>query len=322
METRYTSEFLALKKPILVTGANRSGTTWVGNILARSPHIKYIPEIFNPSSGLLRGHPATRFWFHHITEDPEELYRPMLNKIIKGKYPFINIFRFMDAKKRFSYKGVRSRFKLFLNSYINHEGRYRFLIKDPIALFSTEWLSKEFNIDILITIRHPAAFVYSIKRVNWRFDVDNFLKQRTLMEDYLYPFESKLRKIKEKKMDIIEEASTLWTCFYHVVNLYRENHPEWIFKKHEDLSLNPIDEFQQICMRLNIPFSINLQKAIKEFCSSNNPTEAPEKIIHQLKRNSRENISIWKKRLSQNEIHRIRNIVDRYSANFYSPAEW
>ena len=35
-------------KPILVTGAHRSGTTWVGKMLALAPGVGYVHEPFNP----------------------------------------------------------------------------------------------------------------------------------------------------------------------------------------------------------------------------------------------------------------------------------
>ena len=34
--------------PILVTGAHRSGTTWVGKMLALAPGIGYVHEPFSP----------------------------------------------------------------------------------------------------------------------------------------------------------------------------------------------------------------------------------------------------------------------------------
>jgi hypothetical protein len=36
------------KRPILVTGAPRSGTTWVGKMLALAPGVGYVHEPFNP----------------------------------------------------------------------------------------------------------------------------------------------------------------------------------------------------------------------------------------------------------------------------------
>jgi hypothetical protein len=39
---------VAADRPILVTGAHRSGTTWVGRMLALVPGVEYIHEPFNP----------------------------------------------------------------------------------------------------------------------------------------------------------------------------------------------------------------------------------------------------------------------------------
>ncbi|MCF8233846.1 MAG: hypothetical protein K9G67_15655 [Bacteroidales bacterium] len=35
------------KKEILVTGAHRSGTTWVGHVMREAPEVHYIHEPFN-----------------------------------------------------------------------------------------------------------------------------------------------------------------------------------------------------------------------------------------------------------------------------------
>jgi hypothetical protein len=38
----------AVKKPILVTGSHRSGTTWAGQMVAAAPHTAYIHKPLNP----------------------------------------------------------------------------------------------------------------------------------------------------------------------------------------------------------------------------------------------------------------------------------
>ena len=37
-------------RPILVTGAHRSGTTWIGKMLALAPGVGYIHEPFSPAT--------------------------------------------------------------------------------------------------------------------------------------------------------------------------------------------------------------------------------------------------------------------------------
>ena len=59
-----------LVRPILVTGINRSGTTWVGQTLARAPGVALVYEPFSPRHrrGILRA--PTPAWFTYISGDP------------------------------------------------------------------------------------------------------------------------------------------------------------------------------------------------------------------------------------------------------------
>ena len=56
-------------RPILVTGAPRSGTTWVGRMLTLAPGVGYIHEPFNPTTDAgISGRPVARF-FEYVTPE-------------------------------------------------------------------------------------------------------------------------------------------------------------------------------------------------------------------------------------------------------------
>lgn len=57
------------KKPILVTGSHRSGSTWVGRMLALSPSVGYIHEPFNirHRHGICKAH--FEYWFQYICDE-------------------------------------------------------------------------------------------------------------------------------------------------------------------------------------------------------------------------------------------------------------
>src|SRR5258707_7647151 len=65
-------------RPILVSGSHRSGTTWVGKMIAASPAVGYIHEPFNP---LHRpGICTAKFpqWFFYVSEENEApFYEPL-----------------------------------------------------------------------------------------------------------------------------------------------------------------------------------------------------------------------------------------------------
>lgn len=291
-------------KPILITGSHRCGSTWVGKMLTLLRSVKYIDEVFNLTNGLLKNEKVFDCWFPYITEDPKDCYSPYIWDILNFKYSnFTN--------KIYENQLFRLGFQL--------TGFPRPLLKDPHAAFSSEWLSHTFNMSVVVIIRHPASFVASIKRLNWRFNFYDLLRQDRLIKDYLYEFKEQMNK---PNMDIIEEASLLWLCIYSVLDKYIRNNPEWIVIKHEDLCSHPEEEFALLYKKLGICFTEGIKKKISEYSSSSNPTEAPENAVHYLKRNSKGVVCQWKDRIISSDIDKIREIVSVLSDKYYSSKEW
>jgi len=81
-------------KPILVTGSHRSGTTWVGEMLASSPNLVYIGEPFNPKNycpEICRAH--FDCWFTYIIESNEAHYYISIKDLLDFRYNFLKGFR-------------------------------------------------------------------------------------------------------------------------------------------------------------------------------------------------------------------------------------
>ncbi len=142
------------------------------------------------------------------------------------------------------------------------------------------------------------------------------------MRDYLHPFENELRKFAEHRQDIVEQGILLWNMIYYAVNKFQETHPDYILVRHEDLSRNPLEEFEGLSTRLNVEFTPEVRRRIAEYSNANNPVEAQAGVRHQLKRNSVANIKNWQSRLSPDEIERIREGVHDVAHLFYSDSDW
>jgi hypothetical protein len=56
--------------------------------------------------------------------------------------------------------------------------------------------------------------------------------------------------------------------------------------------------------------------------SSENPRESSRKKVHAIKLDSRANVDNWKKRLTAEEIRRVREMTEKVSTLYYSDAEW
>jgi hypothetical protein len=148
-------------RPILVTGAPRSGTTWVGRMLASHARVAYVAEPFNPDQ--LAGVPADHF-FHHVTDRDAGRFVAYLERLLRFRaVPLPHRRRGLwHRATRAAVRALRLlRYRL---------GAYRPLMKDPIAFFSAEWLARTFGMDVVVLVRHPAALAGSLKRLDWHVD--------------------------------------------------------------------------------------------------------------------------------------------------------
>ena len=302
------------RKPILITGSHRSGTTWVGNILSMSPSLYYIAEPFNPTFGKYKDY--FNYWFLYISSRNETAFQPIVAETIYSQYNILN--NIQQINNLGEIPKVLKEYALFLSRNTTSK---RPVVKDPIALFSAEWLVEEFNMNILVLIRHPAAFAGSLKRMNWTFDFANFLKQPLLMEKYLYPFEAEIRKHIEQEQDIIKQASLLWKIIHYVIAQYREKYSEWLFMRHEDISREPLKNFAHMFEQFNVCLSSEIKQKIEEHSYGNSNISTGTKA-HILVRDSKSNIFEWKNRLTTAEIKEIRTEVEEISSMFYSEEDW
>jgi hypothetical protein len=169
-------------------------------------------------------------------------------------------------------------------------------------------------------VRHPAAFASSLKRLNWPFDFHNLLDQPALMRDHLEGDRLEMESIPPG--DIVAQAALLWRLIYRFVNLTCDLHPDFKVVRHEDLSLDPITGYKSLYDSLGLRFTDKVRNTILNSSSSENPTEQSTEKRYSVKLDSRANLDNWKKRLTDEEISRVRQIAEPTSSRFYSDADW
>ncbi len=320
------------KNPILITGSHRSGSTWTGRMIAHASAISYIHEPFNLDHrpGICKA--KFDYQFPYICHENESQYLNDLKDCLKFKYHLLE-----ELKTTKSYKDFGLSMRDYLRFTICRILNKRPLIKDPIAVFSAEWLASTFNMDVVVIIRHPAAFVGSIKKVKWSHPFDHFLKQPLLMDQHLYEYRPEIEKFSNTEKDIIDQAILLWNLIHHMIYKYKKNNPNWIFVKHEDLSMRPLEEFKNLYNKLDLNFSAGIEKKINAFSFTHqlsNP-KAKSKARAQTwkeritgnysgkrKRNSKSNIWSWKKRLAKDEVKKIMEQTHEVAIKFYKEDTW
>lgn len=302
-------------QPILVTGAHRSGTTWVGRMLASNPQTAYISEPLNVQHrpGVLRA--EVKHWYTYITEENQEVYLPAFEELLRFRYHLLSELASLRSRKDLLRMGRD--LSIFAAGALRGQ---RALLKDPFAVFSTPWFEKKLNCQVVITVRHPAAFASSLKRLNWPFDFSDLLNQPMLMRDHLQADRAGMSSIGPD--DIIGQSALLWRMIYRFVHSTRSLFPHFHIVRHEDLSLDPVEGYKTLYQSLDLTFDDRVKDTILNSSSSENPAELSRKKVHSVKLDSRANVDNWKKRLSAEEIIRIRRMTEGVSDLFYSDAEW
>ncbi|HSB02992.1 MAG TPA: sulfotransferase [Anaerolineales bacterium] len=303
------------RTPILVTGTHRSGTTWVGKMLAADAMTAYISEPLNILHRPGVFHAKVRHWYQYICEENEAEYLPAFNDLLEFDYHLWDEIRSLRSRRDFLRMGRD--FLIFYNGLMRGQ---RLLLKDPFAVFSTPWFAKRLDCRVVITVRHPAAFASSLKRLNWFFDFQDLLDQPLLMRDHLEDCRDQMRSIPAD--DVIGQAALLWKLIYRSVHATRESNPDSLVVRHEDLSLDPVAGYRDLYSSLGLEFTPRVGKFILNSSSSENPAETSRKKVHGFKLDSRANVSVWKKRLTVEEIDRIHKITEEVAPLYYSEPEW
>jgi hypothetical protein len=300
-------------RPILVTGMPRSGTTWVGRILAASGEVGYINEPFNlaVSPGSFRV--PVDHWYAYVTTENEHRVLPALAMALAFDYPLARELR-RCRNRTDVHHTLRS-----WREFVRGRGR-RPLIKEPHAVFSVDWFARRLRSDVVILVREPLAVVSSWKRLGWNFDFANLLAQSSLMHDRLAPFESEMSAALEESWSLVERVALLWRVIYSVVA--EAGLPDVHLVRHEDLSEDPVGEYTKLYDRLGLSFSHRVAQAIAASSSSGNPSETTVERPHETQLDSRANLENWKHRLSEGEISRIRELTEEAAARFYPGLTW
>lgn len=302
--------------PILVTGSHRSGTTWVGRTLALSPNVGYVHEPFNVQRwpGWMRE--ELPHWYLHVTEENEARYAGLVEDVLRFRYPIRNIVSAQDLRH------VAQMAAEFPLSLFYRLRRMRPLLKDPIALMSSEWLADRFGAEVVVLIRHPAAFAGSLKRLDWRFEFENWRDQPTFLRDLAAPYEEDIRRFAEEERDVIDQAVLMWNVTHHVIRTYRSRRPEWTFLRHEDLSEDPLKGFRELYDRLDLSWDGIVEDAVIRSSTDQTRKEVPTYLHRTVRRDSRAARWTWATRLTPEEIDRVRRGTAEVAGAFYGPEDW
>jgi hypothetical protein len=193
-------------------------------------------------------------------------------------------------------------------------------LKDPIALFSSEWLADRFDMRVLVLIRHPAAFTNSLLSKELRHPFGDFLAQPLMMRELLVDRADEIARSARNEQPILEQSILLWNLIHEQIVRLRDAHPDWLFRRHEDLSREAVPRFRDLYDRFELTWSGDVERVVREHSGEGNPEETADPASH--RRDSAKAISAWKRRLDPEQIARVREGTDPVWREFYGDGDW
>jgi Sulfotransferase family len=302
--------------PIIVTGSHRSGTTWTGALLGFSGEALPIHEPFNPA------YPRSWFadpparWFEAVAPDDAERAAQM-QRIVDLRPPVMKMAA-RSARPRHLARVAQEAARA-LEARLR--GR-RALLKDPIAFFSVEWLADTFDADVIILVRHPAAFASSLKRLSWQFDFTNLTSQPAVMASIDDALADEVRSAARHGLEIIDTSTLLWRVVNSIAARHRERHPDWTVVRYEDLAADPLEGFESLYSRVGLTWSQRAADAVRGHTSGDNATEVADGDKGGIVRDSTAAMWTWRDRLTDAEIERVKSATGDVWREFYDEADW
>lgn len=264
-------------KSIMIAGTGRSGTTWLGDLIASQIRCRVMFEPFNPD--LVREYRDFNYFQYMRPGNENPALHEFARRIFSGE--------------------IRNRWIDHKNEQIFPQYR---LIKEIRANLLLKWLHDRFpEVPILFIMRHPCAVVLSRMELGWATDADiePFLNQPTLVADHLA---SHMDLIRSTRTDA-EKHAIIW-CVSNLIPL----------KQFEPGSLK-IVYYENLCTqpKIELPMLFDLiGKERQQLLSDkfNRPSQTTRETSAVV--TGADKISSWKRKLDASQIERILHIVDAF----------
>ena len=318
------------RRPIMVAGMARAGTSWVAEMLRAAGGFVHLNEPFNPKHppgqcpGILNA--PVDHMYQYVAGDLEPVFQRALTDTFRFRYhPIAEVRR---NHKAFDLAKMAKYWSAFLAGAATGK---RPLLDDPYASLSAEWIARTFDGQVAVIVRHPAAMVASYKRLSYRMDFRHLLDQPALMADWLEPYRADMQALVDGPEDRIAQIALLWKVLHVVLDGMAAGSDRLHLVRYEDLSLDPEGTYEGLFATLGLEFNAAARAAVVEGSSGSSRDKAHQWRISRrgfLSRtafrpmDSKANLTAWRSVVTPEEVARIRDITGDVACRFYSDEEW
>ncbi|MEO0375303.1 MAG: sulfotransferase [Cyanobacteria bacterium P01_A01_bin.17] len=287
------------KKPIYVVGLPRSGTTWTASILNTADRVKYFYEPFNTD----QVPEAVCHWNKYLLAGyKDQEFNQFCQDAFSGRVNRPAVLRKLAPPYRWLRYNLR-----WLPG--------RVMVKDVHSLMSLDWIDSHISPTTIILMRHPCAvagsWFHTFKPTFAKGNIkglERLLEQSQLFDDYLGPFETLLKE----KGSFWHKVGHYWGAVYFVLLQQQKHHPDWIVIQHEQLCLNPMDEFRKLFDTLQLRWTQRTNQILQTSTTSDSGRSyVPSRV-------SSQEPEKWKQQLEAWQIEEVQAAVKPFGLPYYT----
>ena len=315
--------------PIHVAGMARAGTSWVAEMLRAAGGFVHLNEPFNlkhppgQSPGSLNA--PVPVGYLYVAEHNADIFRPALHDTFRFRYRHL-----AELRRNRSGFALAKMAKYSSAFAVGALRRKRPLLDDPYASLAAPWIAEEFDGQVALLVRHPAAMVASYRKLGYRAHFRHFLDQPQLMADYFEPDRAEMEALVETD-DRVAQVATFWTMLHRVLADMADRSDRLHVVRYEDLCADPVGEFERLFTRLGLEFNDAARAEVIRGTEGSSKNQSHSWRISRhggLSRtafrpmDSKAMIWAWKKTIEPEEAARIRAIAGPVAERFYDDADW
>lgn len=303
---------------ILVTGCPRSGTTFLGKVLALPPEVGYVSEPFNKDFGL---DGLDKQFVHMYRGMPdEEYYRNLLERLLgrRARFKRLPVDRNLSMRQNVGRLLFKSGTNLtYHKAWLT--GSTRFLLKDPMACLAAQYMQREFDVDVIVIVRHPIPNLASMRRVGVDHTLVDLVEQPYLYNNFLKPF---LGGVDVRRLPELERRCLVWSCLNYMLYEFTKANPRINVVRHNEVCSRPEDNFRQLYDQLGLDYTPEIDTKVQELTSPKNPVNVETGAMHVLGRDSRGMSTGRYKTFSPEEEKVIHSLTDDVTKLFFPVTGW
>ena len=274
------------RRPLLVTGVPRSGTTWAARLLATAPGTALAGrEPMNPRGRQYALGGTVAGWVR-LTE-PTPRQQRVLTSTYAGRNP-----RTYGRYGRHQWRGPLPSTRL--------------VVKDPFAMLSTPAIAAVTRARALQVYRHPGAVLTSYRRMGWRPDLDEiapFIPEAATH----FP---ELGEAWDRGVDALSDAERMgvfWGVLQALALADLDAAPGALFVAHHELAGGGMSAVTTLFTELGLRPTAETEREMTG--GGDAPASSSGSQLHQLHRSPAEVAESWRAKLDADEVVSIERIT-------------